>query len=232
MEVHRPRERMHGTRDFLKEVGIIVLGVLIALGAEQIAEAVHWAHEVREAHAAFRTEMDGADRNFAFRVAAESCVTRRLDALANVTERVANHAAVPHLGSVQPDVANAFVDGDWQAYRASQVVTHLSHPELEEYGAYYSQLEHVRDWIATEHEAWDQLERLQGDPARLGSEDIATLRGALARARTANRYISMMSAEELQRATGLGAPSAVADAQRVQAACMPLPVDVAAIAND
>lgn len=39
MHIHLPKA-LHGWRDFLKEVGIIVLGVLIALGAEQGVEAV------------------------------------------------------------------------------------------------------------------------------------------------------------------------------------------------
>ena len=39
MEIHKPNP-IHNFREFLKEVGIIVLGVLIALGAEQTVEAL------------------------------------------------------------------------------------------------------------------------------------------------------------------------------------------------
>ena len=56
MEIHKPKP-WHGWREFLKEYGIIVLGVLTALGAEQFAEAVHRDAEVREARAALRTEI-------------------------------------------------------------------------------------------------------------------------------------------------------------------------------
>lgn len=232
MEVHRPRNPIHDTRDFLKEVAIIVLGVLIALAAEQTVEWMHWRYEVAEAHAAFRAEMEIADRQFAFRFAADSCVARRLDALAQITERVASHVAVPHVGSVQPDIANAYIDGDWQAYHATEALTHLGHPALEQYGGYYGQLEHVRDWIAIEHAAWDDLERLQGDPARLAPEDVAVVRGALARARNANQTITRIAAEELQRSARLGNPDVVPDAQRLRAACAPLPIDAAALPID
>ena len=34
MEIHKPKP-IHNWRDFLKEVGTIVLGVCVALGAEQ-----------------------------------------------------------------------------------------------------------------------------------------------------------------------------------------------------
>ena len=45
MEVHHNRHPVRGWRDFLKEVGIIVLGVLIALGAEQAAVAIQEARK-------------------------------------------------------------------------------------------------------------------------------------------------------------------------------------------
>ena len=41
MHFHLPKP-LHGWREFAGEVGIIVLGVLIALGAEQLVEAAHW----------------------------------------------------------------------------------------------------------------------------------------------------------------------------------------------
>ncbi len=236
MEVHHKSHPIRGWREFLKEVGIIVVGVLIALAAEQGTEAVHWAHEVRDAHDGLRTEMDQANESFAFRVAAESCINLRLDTLELITERAASHQRVPHLGPVQPDISNAFVDGDWQAYRASQVLTHFKHPELENYGAYYGQVEHVRDWVAEEHGAWDVLDRLRGDPARLGAEDFARLRDALSSARTSNKYIVLIAREELRRSASLGVPGPRAgsghlratDIGRLHEVCAPQPISSAA----
>jgi hypothetical protein len=44
MHFHLPKP-LHGWREFAGEVGIIVLGVLIALGFEQIVEASHQRQE-------------------------------------------------------------------------------------------------------------------------------------------------------------------------------------------
>ena len=41
MHVHLPKP-LHGWRAFVGEVGIIVIGVLIALAAEQVAEDWRW----------------------------------------------------------------------------------------------------------------------------------------------------------------------------------------------
>jgi hypothetical protein len=45
MDIHKPKP-WRGVREFLKEYVIVVVGVLTALGAEQLAEAFHWRHEV------------------------------------------------------------------------------------------------------------------------------------------------------------------------------------------
>jgi hypothetical protein len=48
MHFHLPKP-LHGWREFAGEVGIIVLGVLIALGAEQVVETLHWRSEIADA---------------------------------------------------------------------------------------------------------------------------------------------------------------------------------------
>ena len=47
MPVHLPKP-LHGWREFAGEVGIIVLGVLIALGAEQLIQTIHSQREVAQ----------------------------------------------------------------------------------------------------------------------------------------------------------------------------------------
>lgn len=46
MHFHLPKPQ-HGWREFIGEVGVIVLGVLIALSAEQIVETLHWRSQIR-----------------------------------------------------------------------------------------------------------------------------------------------------------------------------------------
>ena len=49
MHFHLPKP-LHGWRAFVGEVGIIVVGVLIALGAEQAVESLRWAAKARAAN--------------------------------------------------------------------------------------------------------------------------------------------------------------------------------------
>ncbi|HTK72654.1 MAG TPA: hypothetical protein VL331_09175 [Croceibacterium sp.] len=55
MHIHLPKP-LHGWREFIGEVGIIVIGVLIALAAEQAIEALHHRSQVHDAIAALHAE--------------------------------------------------------------------------------------------------------------------------------------------------------------------------------
>jgi hypothetical protein len=70
---------LEGWRAFFGEVGIIVLGVLIALGAGQIVDAWQWRQQVRQADELFRDELDAATANAYMQLAVAPCFQRRLD---------------------------------------------------------------------------------------------------------------------------------------------------------
>jgi hypothetical protein len=60
MHFHLPKP-LNGWREFAGEVGIIVIGVLIALAAEQVAEAIQWRHKVGVVRSSLMGEL-GNDR--------------------------------------------------------------------------------------------------------------------------------------------------------------------------
>jgi hypothetical protein len=78
MHVHLPKP-LHGWREFAGEVGIIVFGVLIALGVEQTASAIHDRASAREAHLAVYAEIKQNLSYMEARMATQGCVERRLD---------------------------------------------------------------------------------------------------------------------------------------------------------
>ena len=58
MHFHLPKP-LHGWREFAGEVGIIVLGVLIALSAEQVVEGLHMRSETEAGETAFKYPIRG-----------------------------------------------------------------------------------------------------------------------------------------------------------------------------
>jgi hypothetical protein len=58
MEVHPPEHGIHSFRDFLVHMGTITLGLLIAIGLEATAQAIHHHHQVTEAREQIHHELE------------------------------------------------------------------------------------------------------------------------------------------------------------------------------
>ena len=58
MEVHAPHEKVHTWRDFFVHVGIMTVGLFIALSLESLVEHVHHLHIVREARENIHLELE------------------------------------------------------------------------------------------------------------------------------------------------------------------------------
>ncbi len=220
MHFHLPKP-LHGWREFLGEVGIIVIGVLIALGAEQIVETLHWRAEVRDAKSAIRQDMAQSNRVFAYRVAAHECVARRLDKIGDIIEESAQHKAPANVGDIFPDIGNALDKNAWETARAGQVLQHFDRKSLGLYGIYYLQLDNVGEFVMKEGDDWEVLRALRGNPNRLAPPDFAGMRVALMHASFENDIIAGIALEELgySRALGVGVPQA--DRSRLAAVCHP-----------
>jgi hypothetical protein len=225
MHVHLPKP-LRGWREFIGEVGVIVLGVLIAIGFEQIAEQIHWESEVRSARSALKTEMQQPDRVFTYRVAAQPCIARRLDEISTLVEQAAKHAPVPRVGSVIPDIGNALNDNVWETYRASQTLAHFGDEELGLLGIYYTQLGNIRRFEGEENRDWGVIGVLEGDPSRLGPVDIAGIRVAIQNARFDNSIIAAIAADELGYSRDFGVVRQHANSERLKELCAPLRMTV------
>ena len=74
----RPRE---GWRAFAGEVGVVVLGVLLALGAQEIAETVDDRSEAAATRESLANEIEESLAVLELRKAAQPCIDRRLTEL-------------------------------------------------------------------------------------------------------------------------------------------------------
>src|SRR3954471_18215516 len=93
MDIHKPKP-WGGWRELLKEIGTIVVGVLIALGAEQAVEWAHWQGEVRDGRERLREEISFDQRVYLHRVGVASCVAKNLTDLTAVIANVRAHKHV------------------------------------------------------------------------------------------------------------------------------------------
>ena len=221
------RKPWHGWREFLKEIGTIVVSILIAIGLEQLVEQIHWRNEVAAARTAMAAEIAEDNRFFAYRVAAGPCISERLNLIEAFTERAARHEAVPRLGPVMPDTGAALMDNVWEAHRASQTLTHFDNETLALLSTYYQQLGYSRLGMTQESDNQAALRIMQGDPSRLRESDISAIRIALQRARSVGAVLASIARQEIETSKRLHIAIPSPDASRLRAVCQQIPAAVA-----
>jgi hypothetical protein len=224
MHIHLPKP-LHGWRSFVGEVGIIVIGVLIALGAEQMVEWVHWRNQVADARRAL-------DREVAYDLGAVEkrqqeapCIDRRLreirSLLAGSTSGLRSGSRPP-LG--QPQLWRPRTDV-WQAAIAGQAAEHMPLATRLGYADLYGCFQWFAQKAEDETDAWSVLAELD-DPGTLGPEDIASVRQARSRAQVAADKMNANLPRIITAGARLGIkPAAVEEtsltADSIKALCAP-----------
>ena len=136
MHVHLPKP-LHGWRAFTGEVGIIVIGVLIALGAEQIVETMHWRGQVADAERAMSFELGNSVGQSIERQRLDPCIERRLDEIGRVLDSADNTGRLLPVGEIGAAPYRAWVQGSWDSTRQSQIASHFSRSKLANLGIVY-----------------------------------------------------------------------------------------------
>jgi len=203
MDIHRSKP-IHSGREFAKEVGIIVLGVLIALAAEQLVDTLRWRAAVGAGREALHREIAFDDGYLRDRLTIAPCVDRRIAAVTGLIAASANGQPAAHLG--QPSFigpGRLTLMAEWNAEQASQTLTHFPRKELSRLGIWYDQLQTMQGWIEQEEIAWAHLGAL-ASKGPLGAQDVALLRQDLQEARYLEVLMSLNARRELERGRELG----------------------------
>jgi hypothetical protein len=125
VDIRKPKH-VGNWRELAGEVAIIVIGVLIALGAEQIVQRLEWRHKLHASEEAMRRELRDDDGPQAvIRAAMHPCVQQSLDAMRAGAEQGAPRDAMRRMvdGYRVP-----FFTWDSLAYQgalASDIATHM-----------------------------------------------------------------------------------------------------------
>ena len=198
MDIHKPKP-FHGAREFLGEVGIIVIGVLIALLAEQAASKLHWLHEVEQTHRALAVELGAIKGESVERVRAYGCVQKRLDQLAALIDRAARTGRLEPLGDIGAPPSRPWSHAVWDSAVQNAVTAHIAREERLHLSQTYTNVADLGIEGDHEIELWSRLYGLVGPGSTVDAGTVAADRSLISQARFANRFMSLVSAQTLER---------------------------------
>lgn len=186
MHVHLPKP-LHGWRAFIGEVGIIVLGVLIALGAEQLVQSFNWRHDVRDFRNAVDTELEFNLAASEYRIRQSPCLLRRLAELERWSAAQRSGHSVQLLRDIGFPKRISPGTSVWNS-RSADLTGHLPMQARMAYSDLYDVLGNQWELLQDERQTWLSLNGFD-HATRLRPEDLIRLDELIFRARTLNRFI-------------------------------------------
>ena len=153
MEIHKPKP-VHNWRELASEVGVVVVGIIIALSAEQFLERLEWHHKISRAEEQMRLEMSADDGPEVLqRVALADCVDHGLAEIRASVERADDRAAVVTAISRFDIPRHTYESDAYHAAASSGVLARLDPQRLDRWNYLFSTMP-VLDRIA-EREYFD-----------------------------------------------------------------------------
>ena len=220
MHFHLPKP-LHGWREFFGEVGIIVLGVLIALAAGQVVEIVHDRQLAEDARTNVRAE---AAQNVAFvrdRLSTQTCIDRRIAELQDLLSKSGEGPLVVQPTWVsRPPIWPIFF-GRWQAATASGRNSLFSPDEQGNFSMLYRVFAQYDTDQAREQVVWAQLRSLEWWRGPLGPQARLEFAQALQQARYLSWDLHYAGTYALFDAVQMHLPDRPAG-RSVHAICLPI----------
>lgn len=194
----------HGWNAVGWELGIVTLGVLIALGAQQVAETLNDRSTASQTRAEVTDELNSDLMSIQLRQSIEPCIERRLNELRGVVadwERNGSFTAPKWVSQSPPiEVELSRYDAALSAGRLAL----LSGEEQYRMGAIAVRIRKFDDWQFKERLPWGKLRALQGGAATLSAADRTSIRDALQDASTLDYETRVNSAQALSMARRYG----------------------------
>jgi len=188
MHLHLPKP-LHGWREFAGEVGIIVLGVLIALGGEQVVEALHWSHILHDYRAALHEEVAHNIATYSYRMQQDRCADARTAELQQWLDSWrAGHPLSIH-GPIGVPQSLMVFNGVWGS-RSEEIASRMPLAEQLAFSKLYDRFGANEVHRLAERSAWLALDAYQ-DATELNHDDLIRLQGLINEARYRQRTFDL-----------------------------------------
>jgi hypothetical protein len=192
----RPRE---GWRVFAGEVGVIVLGVLIALGAQQAVQDMHNRADAEQARNSIRGELQLNMARLASRNAVRPCIERRIEELQALVGKAAQTGDVDTPQWIGRPQYWTMQVTRWDALANAGRAALLRDDELAQFGLMYHWMRNITAEMIVEQADWAKLRTLQ-HLSRADAQVLFELNAALQDARYRHWRVTQHTAQ-------LGAPA-------------------------
>jgi hypothetical protein len=219
---------LHGWRAFAGEVGTILLGVLLALGAQEMVQGLHWRSEVKKTRQGLDAELARDLAAFKQRYNNRACVSARLAEISRWIDSVNAGKPLTLRREIEEPPFFSIRSAAWQI-TDGEIASRIPVSAKLSYAALYDGLRKYDEMKSGESEAWSTLNEY-GSATRFEDADRRAIKRAMKDIDDVNNQLAAFKTPFDRSATELGIaadPTLISNAnplvrQWQKEACQPL----------
>lgn len=170
-------------RKFIREVGSVVLGVLIALALGEVADAARWQFRAARSNAAINAELARVAGVLDERVMVQPCLNERLTELERLLREARMSHAIPSIAEIGRPPYRPTQSGAWDDAVSSGTLLHLSAERRAILSLNYPTIQNYDRDLKEEQNIWATLRVLEATPGPISDDLLAEASVSVARLR-------------------------------------------------
>lgn len=178
---------------FIREVGSVVLGVLIALGIGEVAELVRWQVRVAYSKAAIHAELARVAGVLDERAMIQPCLDRRLEELGRLVRAARENNRLPAVGEIGRPPSRPVGTAAWDDAAGSGTLLHFDAGTRAGLSINYPIIADYTGLLREERDLWAALSVLENAPGRVSDDMITEVSLTIARLRASSRLNGLVA---------------------------------------
>lgn len=189
---------------FAREVGSVVLGVLIALALGEVATGIRWRFVAADSRAAMLDDFQRDAGVMHERQLAKSCIERRLDDVDALLRQARQRGVLPQVGTIGRPPTRPLVTAAWEMGVSSGVLPHLSRSDASGFATNFAVIDEMEGDFKTQSALWARLSAMENMPGPVSQDFLAELMFITAELRRGSAYVDMVAGQIVDSARSQG----------------------------
>ncbi len=191
-------------RKFAREVGSIVLGVLIALGLGEVASGIRWHFDAADARQAMMRDFEADAGVMHERQLAKPCIDRRLHDVDALLKQARRSGVLPQVSTIGRPPTRPLVTAAWDMSVSSGILPHLSRSEASGFSTHFDMIDELEGEFRAQSTLWARLSALENSPGPVSQDFLADLMFTTAELRKGSAYGDKVAGQIVEMARLVG----------------------------
>ena len=198
------QSRLRQWRELVWDVAIIVLGVLIALFADQVVQSIDWKRRAAATGEVINLQLARNAGVYDERVILQPCADKRLEELDQLLAKARTTQTIPDIHNIGRPPFRPTVRSAWEEAVGSEVLAHFDRGRREGLSLHYSQSNDYDFQIKNELLLWSKLHLLENAAGPISETTLTEAATTVAQLRFLSKLNGLNSDQLLGSTKALG----------------------------